>query len=106
MLLMCQHNDSRGSRRTNETEESSSDASSIVIPQPSRSKKPTNLDASLNNPTPAMLAILERRRNKQETSPVASSKKKHARYIFLRSNAPWLPFSTISSFYLKQMNLG
>ena len=33
-----------------------------------------------------MLAILARMRNKQDTSPVAPSKKKHARYIHLLSN--------------------
>jgi len=71
----------RGSRQTNETEESSSDTSAAaVVPPPKQTKKSTNnLDTSLNNPTPAMLAILARMRNKQDTSPVAPSKKKHAR---------------------------
>ena len=64
-------------------EESSSDTSSGVISPPKQDKKraPTSqLDTSLNNPTPAMLAILERMRTKQSSPPAQSSKKKHPRY--------------------------
>lgn len=41
---------------------------------------PSKLDTSLSNPTPAMLAILARMRNKEEaSSPAVPSKKKQAR---------------------------
>lgn len=66
---------------SSDTSSQSSSTTAVVSKKKSESKaQPTRIDTSLSNPTPAILAILARRRNKEETpSPALPSKRKQAR---------------------------
>lgn len=83
----------RTTRRANMSPDCSSDtssqSSSTLVTAKKKSEatekkeskaQPARTDTSLSNPTPAILAILARRRNKEETpSPALPSKRKQAR---------------------------
>ncbi len=73
--------------RSSDTSSQSSTTAAVAKKKNSTEKKerpkalPAKLDTSLNNPTPAMLAILARMRSKEETpSPAMPSKRKQARF--------------------------